>query len=122
MLEREYGDKVQFLVVYIHEAHALDGKAPAKRGPIVEEPVTKEERVAVAKRCGEALDMAPLKIVVDDMKDSTAKAYNAWPDRLYLVDKKGKIAFVGGPGPKGFRPEDLEDAIRAELKLKPIGR
>ena len=117
-MEQEYRGKVEFLVVYIHEAHALDGKAPAKKGPIVEEPLTKDERRSVARTCGEKLDLAPLRIVIDDLENTTADAYAAWPDRLYLVDKAGKIAYAGKPGPAGFKPEELDAAIRAELKLK----
>jgi hypothetical protein len=121
-MEEEYGEKVQFLVVYIHEAHALDGSAPAKKGPVVEEPLTPDERRAVAKTCGETLDMSPLKMLIDDMDDTTAAAYAAWPDRLYLVGKDGKIAYAGGEGPRGFLPDELEDAIRVELKLKALER
>jgi len=43
------------------------------------------------------------------------KAYSAHPDRLYLVGKDGKIAYAGAPGPQGFNPDQLEEAIRAEL-------
>ena len=25
----------------------------------------------------------------------------AWPDRIYIVDAKGIIAYKGGPGPRG---------------------
>ena len=104
--------------MYIHEAHALDGTFPLKgRGPIVEEPITHEERREVARTCGEALDMWPLKMLIDDIEDSTAIDYAAWPDRLYLVDKKGKIAYAGGEGPRGFKPDELEAAIRQELGL-----
>jgi len=42
--------------------------------------------------------------------------YAGWPDRLYLIGKNGRIAFKGGPGPKGFLPAELEAAIKAELR------
>ncbi len=106
-------------MVYIKEAHALDGASPtrSKGAPVVEEPLTLDERKAVATTCAGALDMSPLKMLVDDMKDTTSASYAAWPDRLYLVDKGGTIAFAGGPGPRGFLPDELEDAIREELGL-----
>jgi hypothetical protein len=34
-------------------------------------------------------------------------AYVAWPDRLYLIDSAGKIAYKGGPGPTGFKVGEL---------------
>ena len=106
-------------MVYIKEAHALDGASP-KRGkgaPVVEEPLTFDERKAVAQTCSGALDMSPLKMLIDDMKDTTSTAYAALPDRLYLVNKDGTLAYAGGPGPRGFLPDELEDAIREELEL-----
>ena len=106
-------------MVYIHEAHAIDGKAPIAGGPVVEEPVTLDERKAIAQTCSGALDMSPLPMLVDDMKDTTATAYAAHPDRLYLVGKNGKIAYTGGRGPRGFNPDELEAWIRKELGLKP---
>ena len=53
--------------------------------------------------------------IVDRLDDQVNKAYSAWPDRFYLVGKDGRIAFTGGRGPGGFRPNELEDAIVEEL-------
>jgi hypothetical protein len=57
--------------------------------------------------------------VVDNMENTTEAAYTAWPDRLYLVNNTGKIAFKSAPGPAGFKPADLAAAIERELRLKP---
>ena len=111
-------------MIYTREAHAIDGKAPnsSKGAPLVEEPGTLEERAQVAKTCVKKLDLAPLKTLIDGMDDGTSEAYASFPDRLYLVGKDGKIAYAGGKGPRGFVPADLEDAVRTELKLKPLER
>lgn len=93
-----------------------------RRGPIVEEPLTYDEKKKVAQECAGTLDMSPLVMVVDDMKNTVADAYAAHPDRLYLVDPKGKIAYAGGKGPRGFSPDELEDAIRVQLGMKPLER
>lgn len=85
--------------------------------PIVEEPLTLDERRQVATRCDKALDLDPIPILIDDMKDTAELSYMGHPDRLYLVGKEGRIAFAGGRGPMGFSPSELEEAIRAELEL-----
>ena len=129
-MEKEYRDAVEFLVVYIHEAHAVDGAAPMGMGgkgrfgdgPLVEEPVTLAERKAIAQTCSGTLDMSPLRMLVDDMKDTAATAYAAHPDRLYLVGRDGKLVYAGGRGPMGFRPDELEDSIREMLGLEPKKR
>jgi hypothetical protein len=42
-------------------------------------------------------------------------ADGGWPDRLCLVRRDERIAFQGGEGPLGFKPEELERAIQREL-------
>ena len=49
------------------------------------------------------------------MDNKVNRAYAAAPDRLYLVARDGTIAYRGGPGPFGFKPAELEAAIRKEL-------
>lgn len=130
-LHEEYGERIEFVVVYISEAHALDGASP-KGGddgsPIVEEPATLEERKAIARRCDVALGLAPMKVLIDDMKDTAGTAYAGHPDRLFLVgkqakgDENGRISYAGARGPRGFDPDELEDAIREELELPLIVR
>lgn len=109
----DYGDDVQFLVVYIREAHAIDSRSPMGGGgnPIVEDPKTKAERDAVAEVCMTKLALEEIPAVVDDMQDTVNTAYGGWPDRLYLIGVDGNVAFKGGRGPFGFTPDDLEEAI-----------
>lgn len=108
---------MQFFVVYIREAHALDSPSPLGGGgmPIVEDPVTLDERRAVAAVCLAKLALEPMPALVDDMQDTANRAYDAYPDRLYLVGADGRIAYRGGPGPFGFDPDELEEAIQHEL-------
>jgi hypothetical protein len=54
-------------------------------------------------------------VLVDRSDNAVASAYGGWPDRLYLVGRDGRIAFQGREGPFGFRPAELDAAIRAEL-------
>ena len=112
-----YGEEVQFVVVYISEAHALDGASPntTRDAPLVEEPITFEERYLVAGTCMASLALQRLPAVVDGMDNSTNVNYQAQPDRIYLVGKDGRVAYAGGRGPRGFNPFELEQAIRKEL-------
>ncbi len=68
----------------------------------------------MAEACALRLDL-PItmqrRTLIDDMDNSTDLAYSALPDRLYLVGKDGRIAYRSGPGPMGFRPDQLEAAI-----------
>jgi hypothetical protein len=106
-------------VVYIREAHAVDGDWPLDRPgqPEVKEPKKLADRKAVAETCLGKLELEDLPAVVDEMDDAVNEAYGAWPDRLVLVDAKGRLAWRGARGPKGFQPDELEVAIRRELGL-----
>ena len=108
-LYRDYHDRVQFLVIYIREAHPVDGWHLGK-GPDVLDPTTLEDRRAVAAEC-EAAMTYDIHTYVDEMDDGVMTAYVAWPERLYLVDLAGKIAYAGGRGPSGFLPQALKAAM-----------
>ena len=83
--------------------------------PFVEEPSVARERHEVAKRCMTALALRPIPAVVDGMDNAVDRAYEAWPDRLFLVDREGRIAYRSGPGPFGFDPDEFGEAIAREL-------
>ncbi len=85
--------------------------------PIVEDPISLSERQQVARVCMTKLALEPMPALVDDMDDTVNDAYAAWPDRMYLVGTDGTIAYHGGRGPFGFKPEELNAAIRTELNL-----
>ena len=106
------------LVVYIREAHPEEGWIlPENRrsGVAVHEPTTEEERRVVASACAANLRMQ-MPMVVDEVDNAVASAYGGWPDRLYLISRDGRIAFQGGEGPFGFKPEELVQAIERELE------
>jgi hypothetical protein len=114
-MHSKYGEDVEFVFIYTREAHAADGDRPNNKD--VEQPVSTEERREVA---GKFLDDMKLKItaLLDSIDDKASKDYASLPDRMYLVSKEGKIAYAGAKGPRGFKPDELERAIKNELKDK----
>lgn len=109
-------DQVSFLVVYIAEAHPEEGwviSPNRDQDIVVNDPVTAEQRHEVAQVCALRLQIR-MPVVIDAMDDAIASAYGALPDRLYLIDGDGRVAYQGERGPWGFKPEELDAAI-AEL-------
>jgi hypothetical protein len=102
-------------VVYIREAHAIDGRSPSY-SVLVEEPITDAERAGVARTCMAKMALRPMVAVVDGVDNKVDRLYRGHPDRLFLVGKDGKIAYSGARGPFGFRPEELADAIQKEVR------
>ena len=108
---------MHFLTVYIREAHPEEGwiiSENRRSGLAVHEPRDDDERRNVASTCAVNLRMQ-MPMVVDRIDNAVASAYGGWPDRLYLIRPDGRIAYQGGEGPFGFKPEHLERAIEQEL-------
>ena len=107
-LYEQYGDRVQFLVIYIREAHPTDGWYVGNHN--IHDPKTIEERRHVAGTCEVAMQHG-IRTYVDEMDDAIMKAYAAWPDRLYLIGLDGRVVYASGRGPWGFKPGELKKAM-----------
>lgn len=64
----------------------------------------------MAKTCCAVLSIT-IPMVVDDMNDRIGHAYSGMPDRLYVVDQSGRVAYKGGRGPFGFKPAEMEQSL-----------
>lgn len=104
-------DKVDFVAVYVREAHPSDGWAMKdKISSVIKQPTSDEERSSVAKTCCTALKVA-MPMVVDTIDDRVGNAYSGMPDRLYIIDKWGKVAYKGGRGPMGFKSGEMQQSL-----------
>jgi len=114
----KYGQEAAFFVVYIGEAHPSDAwQLPSNlRDQVVfASPTDMASRTELADICVVRLGLK-LPAVVDRFDDATEKAYTGWPDRLYLIGADGRVAYKSNPGPFGFKPDQLEAALRETLK------
>jgi Iodothyronine deiodinase len=110
---KRYGDRVEFLGIYVREAHPTDGwplPSNQKAGIALSQPTDLSERFAVAKKCCSLLKMT-IPLLVDELDDRVGHAYSGMPDRLYLIDRDGRVAYKGGRGPMGFKPGELEQSV-----------
>jgi hypothetical protein len=126
-LYKKYQDRVQFLMIYIREAHPKDGwwfggglsglllrLRRSKASTDLEDPKTFEERRSAARQCEESLKYG-IQTYVDEMDDRVSKAYAAKPTRIYLIGMDGRVVYAGGLGPWGFKPKELGTAIEDYL-------
>ncbi len=84
------------------------------------QPRSTADRTAVAAKCCRSLEMS-MPLLVDDVNDRVGHAYSGMPDRLYVIDRDGKVAYKGGRGPFGFNPGEMEQAL-VMLLLDQAGR
>ena len=70
-----------------------------------------DERTNVAGTCVRKLGIK-FPAVIDEFDNKIEAAYTGWPDRIYLIDQNSRVAYKSKPGPFGFKPDDLEKALK----------
>jgi Iodothyronine deiodinase len=117
----DYKDHADFLTVYVREAHPTDEwqmKSNLKDDVCYAQPKTLEQRVAIANDFVKRFQY-PLPFGIDTMNNAANDAYAAWPERLYIVDESGHIAYRGGMGPFHYHPGEVRDWLAARFGAVP---
>ncbi len=108
-----YRDRAKFFLVYVREAHPSDGwwmSSNQHAGIDLSQPKENSQRREIAATCQQRLDLN-IPFLVDSIDDKVGSTYSGMPNRLYLIDPQGIIAFKNGRGPFGFHPKQLEQAL-----------
>jgi Iodothyronine deiodinase len=116
-LYERYGDRVAFFAVYILEAHPSDVwqmESNIKDSVVFASPRSEDDREFVAGACVRKLGIK-FPALVDEFDNTTERAYTGWPDRIYLIDTHGRVAYKSYPGPFGFKPQELQTALQKML-------
>jgi type I thyroxine 5'-deiodinase len=104
---------VAFYVIYIQEAHPTDlwqMQSNVHDHVLVASPRTDAERDATASACVRNLGIH-IPALRDGINNQTERLYTGWPDRLYLIARGGQILYKSAPGPFGFDPQGLAQAL-----------
>ena len=101
----EYKDVADFRMIYIREAHAADGPRPMGVGKTlgIKEHTNYSERCQTAEMLINDRSLT-MPMLIDDMKNTANLAYQAHPDRVFLVRTDGRLAVAAERGPWGFSP------------------
>ncbi len=104
LFDRYRSDDVEFLLVYVREAHPGD-EIPAHE--------SMSDKVRAAEILEEQEDVK-MPILVDDLKGSIHRKYGKLPNPTYLIDKSGRIAFRAQWTQAGI----VEEALQQLLKIQ----
>jgi Iodothyronine deiodinase len=108
-LQAQYGSRVNFLTLYIKEAHPTDEwQLPSNKTEDVcyLQPRTTEQRVAIANDFIKRFHY-DIPLLIDPIENPANSIYAGWPERLYVLED-GVIRYKGGPGPFDYHPEEVE--------------
>lgn len=98
------GSDVQFLFVYVREAH------PGERIP-AHQSIADKVRAAERLRAEEQVEMPT---VVDDLHGNIHRKYGKMPNSTYLIDKSGRVAFRCLWTRAGILEEALEELLERQ--------
>ncbi len=97
----------RFLTIYIEEAHAIDEwYVPNAKACIISHK-TIEERIHAGKRFVKDFQF-PIELVCDCMTDELNERFDAYPERLYIIEK-GVVVYKGEPGPMGYKLSEVKE-------------
>ena len=99
----------------MREAHPTDEwqmKSNVKDDVCYAQPKTLEQRVAIAQDFTKRFKFS-LPFGIDDMSNAADNAYSAWPERIYIIDEGGHIAYRGGIGPFNYKPAEAREWLAA---------
>jgi len=111
-LSAEYEGRADFLIIYIKEAHAQDGWTFKSIGDKINYAKTIQDRIAA---CQQFVDKYQphqnIPVVIDELTDACRLGYDAWPERLYIIEN-GKIVYKGGRGPELYKIDEVGEWLR----------
>jgi len=117
-MQREYADVADFAIIYVEEAHPIDGWMYGQVKHFTKQPVTLVQRSTMARVLEnemKTLKASPaISLCVDLMDNAASLAFGALPERLVIL-KDGKLQFVGGAGPSGYSIPKCESALKKLL-------
>lgn len=85
-----------------------------KEGVCYPQPRSTERRIAIAADFATRFHY-DVPLLVDPIENPADTLYAGWPERLYIVDAAGVIAYKGKLGPGGFHPEEVESWLAARF-------
>ena len=104
-LSKKFGDRFQFLLVYIREAHPTNGYQTKSAGKQFSIPDSNRLPDRIASGLRFAREKAiPFPVLVDPIDDRNAVRWGAWPARLFVIDQKGTVVYAGQQGPWFVKP------------------
>lgn len=113
-MRKRYGASVNFLLVYIREAHSTDkwqSTRNARDGIAIAPAANMAEKEEHAAMCSRKLHL-DFPAVVDGMDGAVETAYSAWPSRALIVGTDGRVLYNSRLTELDFHPNEMESLLR----------
>lgn len=107
----DFAHSVDFVTVYIQEAHATNGWEIAGNDYSIAYHQTIEQRIEAAKLLFDKGLKCPLTI--DLMENEASLQYAAMPESIYIIED-GKVIYQG-LGPYAYDPAEVREVIASKV-------
>jgi alkyl hydroperoxide reductase subunit AhpC len=104
LYDRFRGDKIEFLFIYVREAHP---------GEVIPAHSSMREKTEAGRLLRDEEDIH-MPILVDDLRGSIHRKYSTLPNPAFLIDKAGRVAFLS----LWSKPAGLGRAIQELVQLQ----
>jgi Iodothyronine deiodinase len=84
-------------------------------GVLISQHTSLDERLDAAREAVLRLGLT-MPVLVDTIDDAVSEAFAAWPERIFVLDAEGGIAYAGGPGPWDFDPDAAASVLERLLE------
>ncbi|XP_077971140.1 type I iodothyronine deiodinase-like [Styela clava] len=109
----EYRSKVDFVVIYIQEAHATDSNWHFKD---MKHHIFLHKSLHDRQSAAEILkDYLSCPLVLDGIENEATKQYGTIPDRMAII-YNGCLEYISAKGPFGFKVEEMIIALNHLLQ------
>jgi hypothetical protein len=118
-LQKRFGAKAPFLLVYIREAHTAqtwESGRNSRQGVHMQPAASMGEKQEHASYCVRQLHL-DFPAVVDGMDGKVEKAYAAWPSLAVIVGKDGRVIYSTHLSELDYRAGDMQKALESALAL-----
>ena len=138
-LYRRYKDRATFVMVYVREAHPIDGWRMESNDRVevsIAQPASDAERIQVAQACSKRLELG-MPMLVDTIGDTVGARYSGMPSRLYLHRpsrpgrlqerprtvrlQAGRARALAGPAAPGRVPRAEAEGVRRRPRPRRTG-
>ena len=83
-------------------------KSNVNQGICYPQPTTLAQRLPIANDFIHRFHF-PIPMGVDPMSNAADHTYAAWPERIYIINRAGRIAYMGGLGPFDYHPSQARE-------------
>jgi tetratricopeptide (TPR) repeat protein len=113
-MRQRYGSSINFLLVYIREAHSTDEWQSTRntRDAVTVAPAANmAEKEDHAAMCSRKLHLT-FPAVVDTMDGAAENAYHAWPSRAFVIGSDRRILYSTRLTELDFHPDEMDSLLR----------